>query len=128
MINHENGRRGEDIACEFYETNGYEIICRNYRAGHNEIDIIARNESSLVFAEVKSRTKSVFLEKYGSAKRAVNHEKRKHLVEAAVAYMKKNGRESRQPRMDVVEVYLKENGDFLKLNYIRCAFGAGGKH
>lgn len=124
MISSENGRLGETIAAEFYEANGYKIICRNYRAGHNEIDIIAEKEKSLVFAEVKTRTKSAALEKYGSAKSAVDVTKQKHLLDAALVYLRKTeNSEKKQPRMDVVEVYLSKDGKFLKLNYIRNAFG-----
>lgn len=127
MISHENGRLGEDIAAEFYEANGFKIISRNFRAGHDEIDIIAENKSSIVFSEVKTRTISPALQKYGSAKSAVNKEKQRHLLKAALHYLKINGNpEEKQPRMDVVEVYLTRDGKFSKLNYIRGAFGAGG--
>lgn len=125
MISHENGRKGEDIAAEFYLANGFKIICRNFRAGHDEIDIIAENNNSIVFSEVKTRTISPALEKYGSAKKAVNKDKQKHLLKAALHYLKMNGNPSeKQPRMDVVEVYLTKDGKFARLNYIRGAFGA----
>ena len=35
------GRRGEDVACEFLEELGHQIVRRNYRSGHLEIDIIS---------------------------------------------------------------------------------------
>lgn len=121
-ISNENGRLGENIAAEFYEANGYTIICRNYRSGHNEIDIIAENDDSIAFAEVKTRTESPALLKFGSAKSAVDVRKRERLVSAALDFIKKSGK-TKQPRMDVVEVYLDKNGDLARLNYIRCAFG-----
>ncbi len=123
MINHKNGRIGEDIAAEFYEVNGYRIVCRNYRAGHNEIDIIAEKDRMLAFAEVKTRTQSEALKKYGSAKSAVNREKQKHLISAAHTYLRANNHKGMIPRMDVVEVYLDQNGKLFKLSYIRNAFG-----
>lgn len=121
-ISNENGRLGENIAAVFYEVNGYTIICRNYRSGHNEIDIIAENDDSIAFAEVKTRTESPALLKFGSAKSAVDVRKRERLVSAALDFIKKSGK-TKQPRMDVVEVYLDKNGDLARLNYIRCAFG-----
>ncbi len=122
----ENGRKGEDIVAEFYEANGYTVICRNYRAGYNEIDIIAENDIAIVFSEVKTRTQSPALEKYGSAKSAVDKRKREHLIEAAQEYLRKTENPlKKQPRMDVVEVYLNNEGNFQKLNYIRNAFGVG---
>lgn len=124
MKSSENGRLGEAIAAEFYEANGYRIICQNYRSGHNEIDIIAEKQNHLVFAEVKTRTKSVHLEKFGSAKSAVDRYKQKHLLDAALCYLREEkSAAGMRPRMDVVEVYLTRDGKFLKLNYIRNAFG-----
>ncbi len=124
MISNVNGRIGEDIAAEFYEANGYQIIKRNYRAGHNEIDIIAESNKAIVFAEVKTRTKTPALQKYGSAKSAVDNKKQKHLLDAALAYLSHEGNPfGKQPRMDVVEIYLTDDGNFLKLNYYRNAFG-----
>ncbi|MBQ8006002.1 MAG: YraN family protein, partial [Clostridia bacterium] len=122
----ENGRKGEDIVAEFYEANGYTVICRNYRVGYNEIDIIAENDIAIVFSEVKTRTQSTALEKYGSAKSAVDKRKRDRLIEAAQEYLRKTENPLRkQPRMDVVEVYLNNEGNFQRLNYIRNAFRVG---
>ncbi|MBR4295567.1 MAG: YraN family protein [Clostridia bacterium] len=129
MISHENGRLGENIAAEFYEANGYTIVCRNYRAGHNEIDIIAENKHGIALAEVKTRTKSELLKKYGSAKSAVNIPKQQRLIDAAQTYLRENNPLKKQPRMDVIEIYLTDEGKLLKLNYIRNAFGVrGDKH
>jgi putative endonuclease len=48
------GDRGEDLAVQFLQTGGYEILDRNWRHGRQgEIDIVTRRESVLVFAEVK---------------------------------------------------------------------------
>jgi putative endonuclease len=52
---HAIGRRGEDLACEHLEHRGFRIVERNARTRAGEIDIVAFNGSTLVFAEVKSR-------------------------------------------------------------------------
>ena len=94
--------------------------------GYNEIDIIAENDIAIVFSEVKTRTQSTALEKYGSAKSAVDKRKRDRLIEAAQEYLRKTENPLRkQPRMDVVEVYLNNEGNFQRLNYIRNAFRVG---
>jgi putative endonuclease len=54
------GKYGEDRAAEFLEKIGYEIIERNWRGSGGEIDIVARDRDCLVFAEVKTRTRTVF--------------------------------------------------------------------
>ena len=50
----EFGDIGEDIVCKFLLRKGYKIIERNYLKPWGEIDIIAENDKSLVFVEVKS--------------------------------------------------------------------------
>ncbi|OEK05804.1 YraN family protein [Roseivirga misakiensis] len=54
------GKKGEDIACDFLEEIGYEIISRNYRFKRSEIDIICNGEGLLIFVEVKTRTSRAF--------------------------------------------------------------------
>ena len=52
----ETGDWGETLAVSYLRRRGYIIIERNYRAGHHEIDIIARRWKTIVFVEVKTRT------------------------------------------------------------------------
>ncbi|MDR3284232.1 MAG: YraN family protein [Treponema sp.] len=48
------GFAGEAKAAAFLETQGYTIVCRNWRTPQGEIDIIAEKDGALVFAEVKT--------------------------------------------------------------------------
>lgn len=54
------GKYGEDRAAEFLSGLGYELIERNWRGSSGEIDIVARDHDCLVFAEVKTRTRTGF--------------------------------------------------------------------
>ncbi|MBL0174833.1 MAG: YraN family protein [Ignavibacteria bacterium] len=56
----DTGRDGEDAAEAFLASKGFVIIERNYRYGHGEIDIIARDGDYTVFVEVKSRSNNRF--------------------------------------------------------------------
>ena len=49
------GARGEEIAARHLEARGFELVERNYRTRHGELDLIARDSRSLVFCEVKTR-------------------------------------------------------------------------
>lgn len=52
------GIRGEDIACDFLRSIGYQVRERNVVLDRDEIDILAVDpaDGTLVFAEVKSRS------------------------------------------------------------------------
>ena len=84
MADHiQKGREGEDEAVNFLLAKGYQILERNWRYGHKEIDIIAGDRGTVVFVEVKSR-KSLGDERYDEL---INRDKQKSLVSAATAYM-----------------------------------------
>lgn len=55
MNTYEKGRFGEDLACRLLLKKGYTIKERNFKCIFGEIDIIAENENTLIFTEVKLR-------------------------------------------------------------------------
>jgi putative endonuclease len=52
---HALGRRGEQLAAEHLQRLGFSLLGRNERTRYGEIDLIAFDSRTLVFAEVKSR-------------------------------------------------------------------------
>ena len=54
------GRHSEIMAQNYLMSIGYKILETNWRSGHKEIDIIAKDENIIVFVEVKSRTNDIF--------------------------------------------------------------------
>jgi putative endonuclease len=50
------GKRGEDLACDYLRDHGFIIVERNWRCTTGEIDIVARDGSTLVMVEVKTRS------------------------------------------------------------------------
>ncbi len=101
----ETGKIGEEVACKYLAAQGYEILQRNFRAGHLETDIICENEEYIIFAEVKTRRKTGARARYGSARDGVDEKKLARIKECAAEYLRahKNGK---KPRLDLVEVYL----------------------
>ena len=127
------GMTGEDVAAKFLEQNGYTVIERNYRSGHCEIDVIARDEQFLVFVEVKTRS-CLYPESgdFGVPGRAVDEKKRGNTVNAVRSYLARN-HVTKQPRIDVIEVYMLEDKNefkiprILRINHIRNAFSSRGR-
>ncbi len=111
----ETGKEGEDIAVEYLERIGYKIIDRNFNSREGEIDIIAIDKDEYVFIEVKTRSNK----KYGLASEAVNIQKKKHLLKTIKYYIYLNGLEDNFIRIDVIEVYLKDNKFYI--NHIKQA-------
>ena len=50
------GDIGENVACDFLQRRGFEIVERNYLRKWGEIDIVARKSNLIHFIEVKSVT------------------------------------------------------------------------
>ena len=54
-VRHTAGRRGEDLAAEHLERLGFQVLARNHRTRFGELDLVAYDGETLVFAEVKPR-------------------------------------------------------------------------
>jgi putative endonuclease len=82
------GRWGETVAALFLEQRGYHIVARNVRTGHDEIDLIARQQQGgiLVFVEVKTRGNT----RFGLPEEAVDVRKVGHVFRAAEVYLQEH--------------------------------------
>ena len=110
MNTKDKGAVGEALACKYLKRKHFRILERNRREGKAEIDIICENRTHVVFVEVKSRIEDGL----GSVRPSsnVNKVKERMLRFAVERYMKKYlalpFKKPHQPRIDVIEVYLKE--------------------
>lgn len=115
------GRRGEDFCCEYYKKLGWSIIKRNYHSRYGEIDLIAENDHSIAFVEVKTRGDN----RVAEAKDFVTPSKQRKIVLTALFYLSKNA-VNKQPQFDVFEV-LHTGGRIYQFNRIENAFEADEK-
>lgn len=111
------GRRGEDLAHRFLRRNGYTVVARNYRtrSGSGEVDLVAWEGEALAFIEVKARGSAEF----GTPDRAVDAEKQRKLIVAAMDYCRRADVAWEKSRFDIVSIVLAERPE---VTLIRDAF------
>jgi putative endonuclease len=98
------GNQGEDIAADFLQKKGYQVVVRNYRYKHAEIDLIVRKDSFIVFVEVKTRSYSF----YGEPEAFVDSRKAATILSAAEQYTYENKYDG-NIRFDIVSVKIGAN-------------------
>ncbi len=102
-VHNELGKLGEDLAVQYLTDKGYEILERNWRNIHKEIDIIAKEGDDLVIVEVKARQ----TDEYGEPDIAVTKRKQRMLIAAANAYILRNNLDM-STRFDIVSIVFKD--------------------
>ncbi|MFI3297200.1 MAG: YraN family protein [bacterium] len=110
------GRHSEIMACEYLVKEGYEILATNWRSGHKEIDIIARQDDTVVIVEVKARK----MDSIAEPEEAINYKKITNLVRAADTYMNMTNLDL-DVRFDIITLLLAPTGEYT-LNHIADAF------
>ncbi|MFH1413671.1 MAG: YraN family protein [Candidatus Omnitrophota bacterium] len=110
------GRSAEDCAVDLLKKNGYKILARNYRTKLGEIDIVAVDQDTICFVEVKMRR----TERFGSPLDSISRFKQRQISKAALVYLQKNKLLNKKARFDVVSmIYLKNSP---QINLIKNAF------
>src|SRR5262249_18707518 len=113
------GKSGEDLACRELERRGYAIIARRYRVRGGELDVIARDGSTIVFVEVKTRGGRMF----GDAAEAVTTLKQLRMTRLAEEYLMRHHLSDMPCRFDVVSIHYEGSGT--QVEVIQNAFDAG---
>jgi putative endonuclease len=117
----EQGMRGEQFACEFLTSQGFQIIDRNFRIRGGEIDIIAietdqqTNEKTLVFLEVKTRSSRDF----GEPLEAIGYYKMRSLIKTTQFYKLKHPRLPDLMRIDAVSVILNDSEQLVDIELVK---------
>ena len=107
------GSMYEDMAVKYLVSQGHTIIKRNYRTSYGEIDIISKDNSTLVFTECKYRKNSA----YGLSIEAVDIRKQKRISRVALFFCTRYGYTSLPCRFDVIGID-KDN----EITHIKNAF------
>ena len=114
----ELGAKGEKLAARFLRRKGYKIVQRNYRCKLGEVDIVAEQDKTLVFVEV--RTKQT--EKFGPPQSSVTSTKRRHISRVALFYIKEKGLVEQSCRFDVIAITFPSGSRKPNIEHIENAF------
>lgn len=118
-VHNDIGRWGEDVAANLLTQKDYNVVQRNWRIGHLEVDIIAEDAQTIAFVEVKTRTTQ-----FGNKmpEEYVDKEKEMNICRAANAYIKMN-RINKQIRFDVISILVDSTtNQITRLEHIENAF------
>lgn len=77
------GKKGEQMAADFFQEKGFTIMARNYRFKHAEIDLIVQKNDWMIFVEVKTRSSDTF----GEPESFVDYKKGRKIMEAAEEFI-----------------------------------------
>lgn len=113
-LHNDLGRWGEEQAANFLQQKGYTILERDWHSGHRDIDIIAMDGETVVFAEVKTRRNRMF----GEPEEAVDYQKL-HNLRAAINHYVKYRRLWQEVRLDVVTVVGTPDGETPEITHLQ---------
>ena len=119
MKRKETGDLGEKLAAEFLKERGYKVLETNYRCPRGEIDIVARQEDTLVFVEVRTKRSL----RFGSPEESVTPAKMARLRAAAAHYGQARDGLPPQRRIDVVAIEMDKRGKAKRIELIENAVG-----
>lgn len=114
------GLEGETRACRALEARGYRVLERRYRTRFGEIDIVARDGTTLVFVEVKTGAGR----RFGDPMAWVTLQKQRRLVAMATDYLARRRTGRAAVRFDVVGIDMTAP-DGPRLTVVTDAFRPG---
>lgn len=100
------GRYGEDLAARYLGERGMQVLDRNWRCEHGEIDLVALDGDCLVVCEVKTRRSTAF----GEPVEAVTWRKAARLRRLASAWLADHELRPDGVRIDVVGILRPDAG------------------
>lgn len=120
MADHiKTGQQGEEIAANYLQSIGYQVLETNWRFSRAEVDIIAKDGEILVFVEVKTRSSDYF----GHPEESIDERKIALLSDAASVYMERIHHEW-EIRFDIISIIFHTKDDF-RLKHFKDSFFPG---
>lgn len=109
------GARGEQLAAEYLEAQGYRVVARNWRAGRlGELDLVARDGDCIVAIEVKTRSGLG----YGHPFEAITALKAGRVRRLLLHWVRESGQRAKHLRVDAVGITLRA-GEPPRIDHLR---------
>lgn len=83
MDRRQTGTLAENSAAAFLESQGFQIVTRNFLRRVGELDVVARAGDLLVIAEVRTRAD----ERFGGAAASISHAKQRRIIATASLFL-----------------------------------------
>ena len=116
----ETGRFGEELVVKHLQQQGWRVIATNWRCRAGEIDIVAQEDDSLVFVEVRTRRSDSF----GTPEESITPRKQARLRRLGATYVQRSSWTGPW-RIDVVAVRLHSGGRAPDITHYRHAVSGG---
>jgi putative endonuclease len=115
------GALGEDLATAHLIRRGYRIVDRNFRTRWGELDIVAADDRTLIFCEVKTRRASA---SGRDPLESVHSHKQLRVRRMAGQWLAEHRSRPRVPecRFDAIGVTVDGAGRLLRLDHLEGAF------
>lgn len=110
------GSDGEELAASYLISRGLIVLDRNWRCELGEIDLVARDGTTLVVCEVKTRSALG----YGAPVEAVTYRKAGRLRRLAARWLAEHAGHARDIRIDVIGVLVRRGHEPV-IDHIRAA-------
>lgn len=109
------GDAAERKALTYLKRQGLKLQCQNYRTQRGEIDLIMRDQNTLVFVEVRSKSNTHF----GHPLETIDHAKQQRIINTAKHYLHHQGLTDRvKVRFDAIAITPNE------LQWVKDAFSS----
>jgi putative endonuclease len=96
------GKWGETLAADYLSAHGVSIVAMNARTYYGELDVVGCVEGMTVIFEVKTRKTDT----YGNPEDAISRIKRRHLINAGMAFIQDHPELPKEWRIDVIAIRL----------------------
>lgn len=111
------GAFGERLAAAHLVAEGLVLLDRNWRCRYGELDLVARDDTTIVFCEVKARRS----DRFGSPAAAIVARKADRIRHLAVRWLADTDTHATDLRFDVITVLSPVDAP-VRLEHLRSAF------